>query len=130
LKFSEGTGGVAGAIRAHPRPDRPTASADSGPMLTCTGLGDHNEGQGRCAPKLRRATVVRVHAPSRQARASVDGKRFPARQGEDGDKAKMVAPASQSGLWGSQGTLVCRPSGKYRMRELDCGYMVQMEQGS
>ena len=47
---------------------------------------------------------------SRRARASVDGKRFPR------DKAKMVAPASQSLLVASQGRLVCRPSGKYRFR--------------
>ena len=46
--------------------------------------GHHDAGQDRRAPNRCRATVASVHEPSRQARASVDGERLPARQGENG----------------------------------------------
>jgi len=80
-------------------------------MLMGVGLGDHDE--GRLVPNRRRATVASVHEPSRQARASVDGKRFPARQGENGCPSlpKFASHVPRQ--------LVCRPSGKYRLTPLD-----------
>ena len=54
-RIPDGGGGrTAGPVRAHPRPDRPAASADPGPMLMCAWFGDH-AGQGQHAPNRRPA---------------------------------------------------------------------------
>jgi hypothetical protein len=105
-----GGGGAAGAVRVHPRSDRPTARTDPGPMLMGAGCGDHDAGQGRRAPNRRRATGASLPEPPRPARGSVARTDFPRAKG------KTLDPASRTALFVSQGTLGCRPSGKYRCR--------------
>jgi hypothetical protein len=66
----------------HPRPDRPPARPDCGPMLTRAGL-HNNERKGRREPNLRLVTVVSVHEASRYGRLGLYGEPFRCDKGED-----------------------------------------------